>query len=285
MTEEASTIPPRLKLHESGEAEPFLKWAGGKRGMLSKLKGYLPKSFNTYCEPFLGGGALFFHLTPANSFLSDLNTELITSYRIVRDKPQELISALSRHYYDKDYYYEIRKQNPSGLSDVEVAARMIYLNRAGFNGLYRVNKKGEFNVPFGRYTNPTIVDTARIMACSDALRGAVIENLSFTEIPWDKFGKGDFIYFDPPYIPLSKTSSFTAYQGEGFGEEQQVQLSEIFKRLDKQGSQLLLSNSGHELIKKLYKGFQIHEVPMLRMINSKASKRGSITEYLVSNAN
>lgn len=283
MTEEASTTLPRIKLHGSGEAEPFLKWAGGKRGMLGRLKEYIPKSFKTYCEPFLGGGALFFHLMPAKSFLSDLNSELITAYRTVRDQPQELIEALSRHYYDKDYYYEIRKQNPSALTDVEVAARMIYLNRAGFNGLYRVNKRGEFNVPFGRYTNPTIVDTARIMACSEALRGAAIENLSFADIPWDMFGKGDFIYFDPPYIPISKTSSFTAYQGGGFGEEQQVLLSDIFRRLDQQGAQLLLSNSGHELIKKLYTGFKIHEVPMLRMINSKASKRGAVTEYLVSN--
>lgn len=291
MTEEASTIPKqsqqalatRLRLHGSSEAEPFLKWAGGKRGMLMRLKEYFPKSYRTYCEPFLGGGAVFFHLMPPNAILADLNSELITSYRVVRDKPSELISALSRHYYDKDYYYQVRKINPKDLTDVEVAARMIYLNRAGFNGLYRVNKKGEFNVPFGRYTNPTIVDTRRLMACSDALRGAVLENLPFDELPWDSLGKGDFVYFDPPYIPLSKTSSFTAYQEDGFGEEEQLKLAELFRRLDRQGVTLLLSNSGHESIHKLYEGYRIIEIPMLRMINSKANKRGAVTEYLVSN--
>jgi len=291
MTKEASTIPnhtqsglpPRLRLRGMAEAEPFLKWAGGKRGMLNRLKEYFPKSYRTYCEPFLGGGAVFFHLMPPSAILSDLNCELITTYRVVRDKPAELITALSRHYYDKEYYYQVRKINPKDLPDIEVAARMIYLNRAGFNGLYRVNKKGEFNVPFGRYTNPTIVDTSRIMACSDALRGAVLENLPFDELPWDSLGNGDFVYFDPPYIPLSKTSSFTAYQEKGFGEEEQLKLADLFRRLDRQGVTLLLSNSGHESIPKLYEGYRIVEVPMLRMINSKASKRGAINEYLVTN--
>lgn len=284
MTAQGSSTPPKLRLHPR-EAEPFLKWAGGKRGMLSRLTQFVPKSYRTYCEPFLGGGALFFNLSPANSVLSDLNNELITTYRVVRDNPRELISALSRHYYDKDYYYQIRAIDPKSLSSVEVAARMIYLNRSGFNGLYRVNKKGDFNVPFGRYTNPTIVDTERIMACSDSLKSAVIENLPFQELPWDMFGAGDFVYFDPPYIPISKTSSFTAYQGGGFGESEQLELAELFRKLDSQGVTILLTNSGHESVKRLYEGFRIIEVPMLRMINSKSDKRSAVTEYLVTNSN
>lgn len=251
--------------------------------MVARLKQYVPSSYRTYCEPFLGGGALFFNLVPANSFLSDLNSELITTYRVVRDSPRELIAALSRHYYDKDYYYQIRSLDPASLSSIEVAARMIYLNRSGFNGLYRVNKKGEFNVPFGRYTNPTIVDTERIMACSDALKGAVIENLPFQELPWDMFGQGDFVYFDPPYIPVSKTSSFTAYQGGGFGEAEQLELANLFRRLDSQGVSLLLTNSGHERVKELYEGFKIISVPMLRMINSKADRRNAVEEFLITN--
>lgn len=294
MSEEASTIPPfneengevhkpRLQLSGHGDAEPFLKWAGGKRGMLPTLRQYVPKNIRTYCEPFLGGGALFFKIAPSSAILSDLNSELITTYRVVRDKPSELIQALSRHYYDKDYYYEVRKQNPASLSDIDIAARMIYLNRAGYNGLYRVNKKGEFNVPFGKYTNPTIVDTNKIMACSNALRGVLLENLPFEELPWASIGEGDFVYFDPPYVPLSKTSSFTAYQGAGFTEEDQLRLADLFRRLHSQGATVLLSNSGHESVAKMYSGFRIDEVAMLRAINSKGSKRGHVKEFLVSN--
>jgi DNA adenine methylase len=295
MNEEASTIPPssdqqgdaqkpRLRLNGHGDAEPFLKWAGGKRGMLPTLRQYVPKNIRTYVEPFIGGGALFFKMAPASAILSDLNSELVTTYRVVRDKPAELIQALSRHYYDKDYYYQVRKQNPGSLSDIDIAARMIYLNRSGYNGLYRVNKKGEFNVPFGKYTNPTIVDTNKIMSCSSALKGAILENLPFEDLPWAAIGKGDFVYFDPPYVPLSKTSSFTAYQGAGFGEEDQLRLADLFKRLHRQGANLLLSNSGHSSVERMYAGFRIDEVSMLRAINSKGAKRGPVKEFLVSNS-
>ncbi len=275
-------IKSRLRLR-AADAVPFLKWAGGKRGMIPRLKEYLPRNFKMYCEPFLGGAALFFHLQPGSSFLADSNAELITTYRMVRDKPRDLIEALSRHYYDKDYYYSVRAIDPTGLTEVEVAARMIYLNRTGFNGLYRVNSKGIFNVPFGRYTNPTIVDTERILACSDALKGAVIENIPFQDLPWEAFGEGDFVYFDPPYIPLNKTSSFTAYDKGGFGMEEQQELASLFRDLDKRGVILMLSNAGHDLTKELYSGFRVVDVPMLRMINSKADKRGAVTEHLVMN--
>lgn len=281
-TDNSSDTKPSLRLR-ARSAEPFLKWAGGKRRLIPRIQEYLPKSFKMYCEPFLGGGALYFHLQPGISFLADSNSELITTYRIVRDKPKELIQALSRHYYDKDYYYQIREVNPEQLTEVEVAARMIYLNRAGFNGLYRVNASGKFNVPFGRYTNPTIVDTERILSCSDALRGAVIENIPFQGLPWQAFTPGDFVYFDPPYVPLSKTSSFTAYDKNGFTQKEQEELADVFRYLDKRGVALMLSNAGHELVQKLYSGFKIVEIPMLRMINSKANKRGAVTEYLVMN--
>ena len=158
----------------------------------------MPKSYGTYYEPFFGGGALFFHLVPAVAVLSDLNSEIVSLYCVVRDNPEEFIMALSEHIYDKDYYYSIREQKPQELSAVKAAARTAYLNRCGFNGLYRVNKKGEFNVPFGKYKNPKIVDIENIYACSDALKDVLIDNLSIKDFPFDTVKKGDFVYLDPP---------------------------------------------------------------------------------------
>lgn len=251
--------------------------------MIPRLKEFLPKGYKTYFEPFVGGGAVFFALQPKRAVLSDSNSELVNTYRIVRDNPKKLLEALKKHKYEKDYYYQIREQDPKELSSVEAAARMIFLNRTGFNGLYRVNSKGKFNVPFGRYTNPKIVDSERIYACSEALQGTVIENFRFQEFPWAMVQAGDFVYFDPPYIPMSNTASFTTYDKGGFGEAEQRELAETYAMLSEKGAFLMLSNSGMPLTRELYKDFRIEEISMPRMINSKADKRGEVTEYLVLN--
>lgn len=268
---------------QAGDPAPFLKWAGGKRQLVSKIAEHFPKKFKTYAEPFIGGGAFFFHLRPKHAILSDINSELINCYRVVRDTPAELIEALKKHIYESDYYYRVRSEKPEKLSAVEQAARTIYLNRVGFNGLYRVNSKGEFNVPFGKYTNPRIVNEENLYACSTALKGIILENIPFQDFPWEIFAAGDFVYFDPPYVPLTKTSNFTDYTKEGFGPVEQEKLAQIYHDLDKRGVQVMLSNSGTELVEKLYKGFKIVECKIPRFINSKATNRGSVTEYVVIN--
>ncbi len=281
-TSKALKTKPGLQF-QALHAEPFLKWAGGKRMLLSQMSEHLPKSFGAYVEPFLGGGALFFHLAPKRAIIADLNEELINTYRAVRDRPAQVISALKQHVYDKDYYYKVRAENPEGLPLVQQAARMIYLNRVGFNGLYRVNSRGEFNVPFGRYTNPKIVNEKNIYACSDALKGVILENLPFQQFPWEFLQRGDFVYFDPPYVPLTKTSNFTDYTKAGFGPKEQEELAEIYRKLDAAHVNVMLSNSGSDCVKELFKGFKIVECFAPRFINSKAAKRGAVREYLVIN--
>jgi len=270
-----------LKEVESPALRPFLKWAGGKRGMMAQINAYVPKSFTRFAEPFVGAGAMFFHLCPKVAILNDLNSELMTTYRVVRDQPEKLLTALSKHVYESDYFYKVRELNPDELSAVELAARMIYLNRVGFNGLYRVNSKGKFNVPFGKYTNPKIADPERIMACSNVLKGVILENLCFTDFPWDMFGEGDFVFMDPPYVPLTKSSDFTAYTKGGFGHDKQVALAEIYKGLAKRGVKVMLTNSGTEIVESLYSDFRIIECSMPRNINSVVAGRNDVTEYLV----
>ena len=242
----------------------------------------LPKSWGRYFEPFVGGGALFFALRPRNAVLTDSNAELVNVYRVVRDKLEALIEELSKHPYDKDHYYEVRAQDPRTLTDVEAAARMIYLNKTAFNGLYRVNKSGRFNVPFGRYSNPKICDRPRLRAASEALRGVVVAQRDFSEVV--HFTRpGDFVYFDPPYVPRSATSNFTNYASGGFGLEQQRRLAQIFRELDRAGVKVMLSNSDTDLVRSLYHDFRIDTVLARRAVNSKASARGPITEVVVRN--
>jgi DNA adenine methylase len=271
-------------------AKPFLKWVGGKTALLPEILPRLPKKIRNYYEPFIGGGAVFFALAAEKRFtqaiLTDANEDLVNAYYGLKNYPKAVIEKLKDHAasHCERYYYEVREQNPRKLSTASRAARLIYLNRTGFNVLYRVNKKGAFNVPFGRYSNPTI--------CAEANLRAVSEILQPTFIALDDFGaamngvkKGDVVYFDPPYVPLSDTSNFTSFTKGGFGEENQIRLRDCFKKLDERGVHVLLSNSDAPLVRKLYKGFRIEKVQAPRRVNSKGDKRGNVTELLISGKN
>lgn len=270
-------------------ASPFLKWAGGKSQLIGQYESYFPKDFENYYEPFVGAGAVFFHLVEDEDrkyFLNDYNEELMNVYKVIKNNVKELIEELKDYPHDKEFFYKTRKldrkEGFDDLGDVKKAARTIYLNRTCFNGLYRVNSKGQFNVPFGKYSNPTICDRENLISVSRVLDKAELTSGDFEDAVKD-VKKGDFVYFDPPYQPLSKTSNFTSYTSNGFDEKEQDRLSEVFKRLDKIGVMLMLSNSSAPLIKDLYSDFDIHEIKATRAINSKASGRGKITELLVTN--
>lgn len=278
------------------KAHPFLKWAGSKRQLLPELLARVPEKFTTYHEPFLGGGALFFELagrseTPMRAVLSDSNSRLIRTWTTVRDSVGDLVKLLqvhaTKHYVDQaKYYYKQRARTKTidTASNVELAAWFIYMNKTCFNGLYRVNGKGEFNVPMGSYKNPVICDEENLHACSLALAYSTIECRDFRfllkrGIAW----KGDFVYFDPPYVPLSKTSHFTAFTKGGFTEHDQEELARLAKEVrDHWEAHVLVSNSSAPLVRKLYKGWKIEAVSARRAINSKADKRGEIKEYLIS---
>lgn len=264
------------------EASPILKWAGGKNSLLPQIRPHLPPTFERYFEPFVGGGAVFFSLQPERSFLFDLNAHLIELYCVTRNQVHELIQALRVHYNDKEYFYEVRAQDPALLSPVERAARFIFLNKTCYNGLYRENSKGLFNVPFGKYKNPTICDEKGLLAASAALQHTTLELGDFGRV-LDLAQRGDFIYFDPPYAPLSPTSSFTGYTKNGFGEAEQRRLADVYRQLSDRGCRLMLSNSSAPLIYELYEGFNIHPISARRAINSKANRRGAITELLITN--
>lgn len=268
------------------KCKPFLKWVGGKTQLIPELFKRLPKNWNNYFEPFIGGGALYFNLQPTNAYLSDNNSELINAYNIVKNKPKELVKDLKKHIYEKNYFYSIRALDRtkefSNLSSTERASRLIYLNKTCYNGLYRVNSKNQFNSPFGKYTNPLICDEENLYNCSSVLSKAKIEVKEFQTILEDA-KKGDFVYFDPPYVPLSATSNFTAYGKDGFEIELQIELAKICEKLDKRGVKFLLSNSSAPLIEELYSSYNFQYVKAGRAINSKASKRGKVQEVLVSN--
>lgn len=265
-------------------ARPFLKWAGGKSKLISQYIPYFPAKFDNYYEPFLGGGAVFFYLVSGSknfhSILTDINPELINAYCCVRDKVEELILLLAEHQtrHNKDYYYQMRKQN-IGIP-IEKAARLIYLNKTCFNGLYRENSKGEFNVPIGKYKNPTICNSDGLRKVSQALQKALIEVRPFGAV-LDYAKAQDFVYFDPPYYPLSNTSNFTAYSSYSFTENDQIRLRDTFAKLARREVKVMLSNSDCPFIRELYKEYNIHEISAARAINSNAKKRGKITEVLI----
>jgi DNA adenine methylase len=263
-------------------ATPIVKWAGGKSQLLNQLLPKAPARWNRYYEPFAGGAALFFALQPTTAVLCDTNAELTNTYAVTRDDVNGLIRALRHYRYDRDRFYEVRAQNPATMDEVSRAARFLYLNRTCFNGLYRVNRRGEFNVPFGRYNNPTICDAPKLRRASAALRGAEIRLADFENVA-DDAKRGDFVYFDPPYVPLNRTSSFTAYTAQAFGEEAQARLAGIFAKLDKKGCKVMLSNSDAPLVHQLYKGYRIDRVAATRNINSRATARGPIYEVIVRN--
>jgi DNA adenine methylase len=266
----------------------FLKWAGGKLQLIEQLENLFPHKFRNYYEPFIGSGAVFFYvkskLKPNKVILSDTNEELINCFVIVRDKPSELVESLLNHRkkHSKEYYYAVRSIESNRLDSVDRAARLIYLNKTCFNGLYRVNSKGQFNVPFGDYESPSIFDKNTLFQASQLLRGVHLQVMSFEKI-LDFAGKDDFVYFDPPYIPLSKTSSFTRYSKSDFSMKEQKQLSEVFEALHSRGCFVMLSNSDHALTRELYRDYKKNTVVVRakRMINSVGSKRGAIDELIV----
>ncbi len=270
-----------IQIPKETSPRPFLKWAGGKSRLIQQYIPYFPKSYKNYYEPFLGGGAVFFYLQPSAAILTDINADLINTYCCVRDRVEDLISLLKEHKirHDKDYYYSVRN-NSSG-TDIEKAARLIYLNKTCFNGLYRVNSQGKFNVPLGRYKNPNICSEVLLRTASEALSTSKIKQTDFFDVVNYATSSDDFIYFDPPYYPVSETSYFTAYSMYGFAEEQQVQLKDVFEKLAERGVKVMLSNSDCEFIRNLYSSFNIHTISASRAINSNAKKRGKITELLV----
>jgi len=270
--------------------KPFLKWAGGKRKLLSKIQNYIPKEFSIYYEPFVGGGAVLFYLLPKKAIVSDVSEELINVYRVIKNNVNELIEDLKRHKNEKEYYYKIRaldRENTfNSLSNVRKASRIIYLNKTCYNGLFRVNKKGYFNVPFGRYINPDILNEDNLRSVSQYLNENDIDilNTDFEDVLKD-VKKGDFVYLDPPYHPVSETSSFTSYTNNGFNEQEQIRLKKVCDRLNKIGCKFLLSNSDSNLVMDLYKDYRetIEKVQVPRSINCKASGRGKINEVLIRN--
>lgn len=267
-------------------ATPFLKWAGGKSQLLSTFEKFYPKSFNRYFEPFLGGGAVFFSLAARNqglkAVISDCNEELINCYLMLRDNPDEVIEELREHRNDIHYFYKIRELVSEELDDAERAARMIFLNKTCFNGLYRVNRKGQFNVPFGRYKNPKLVDVQNIHAVSRVLANAQIVCQPFEKVV-SKARQNDFVYLDPPYHPLSATSNFTGYTKGAFNFADQERLAEVFQSLSQKGCHVMQSNSDIPAIRELYSGFRIETVQAHRAINCNGEKRGRINELLILN--
>jgi DNA adenine methylase len=261
----------------------ILKWAGGKRSLLETILSTFPANFRTrpFHEPFLGGGTIFFALKPLKGSINDINPRLINFYKVVRDKPEELITTAKKFTYDRECYYKLRdKFNDEKLSKVDEAALLLYLNKTGYNGLYRVNSQGRFNVPFGRYKNPNIVPEESIRCASKALSKIEIYNKDFSYILKAAKG-GDLVYFDPPYEPLSHTSNFNNYSSTGFPWEEQIRLSETISKLDEHGVLFVLSNS--EPVSKLYTSFHVTTVRVNRSINTKATARGPVNEIIVTN--
>ena len=270
--------------------QPFTKWTGGKRKLLPKLKELLPVDYNNYYEPFVGGGALFFELAPKNAIINDFNNELINCYIQIKNNPNKLIESLRKHKEknSKEYYLEIRGLDRldcfSNLSGIERAARIMYMLRVNFNGLYRVNSKNQFNVPYGNYSNPKIVDEELINSISDYLNSNEIKIMSGDfEDSLDTVKSGDFVYFDPPYIPLNETSSFTSYTHEGFSYEDQVRLRDTVRKLTKKGVKVMVSNSSSELTIDLYREFNVHYVDVTRTNGAKSTSRGVVKEVIITN--
>jgi len=274
---------------EKSDPKPFLQWVGGKRSLIPQYQDLFPKKFNRYIEPFLGGGAVFFHLKPQSAVLNDSNPELISVYEGIRDNSKEVIELLGllKERHSLELYQTIRNldREPNTFSkfrNFEIAARMIYLNQTCFNGVYRVNKHGQFNVPIGSSLNRLIRDEKTILKAGAILKKAEISSTDFEKVLL-KAKKGDFIYLDPPYFPISQYSDFTRYTKEKFHQKDQERLKEAFDDLHKKGCKVMLSNSDCDFIRKLYKGYKIHTVYTGRSLNVDKAKRGKISEVVVTN--
>lgn len=270
-------------------AAPVLKWVGGKRQLMGEIEKVLPKSYTTYYEPFIGGGAVLFELQPNKAVISDVNSELINLYNIIKDDVELLIADLKKHENTQEYFYKIREMDRDrkvyeNLSKVEKASRIVYLNKTCFNGLFRVNKAGEFNSPFGKYKNPNIVDEVTLRAVSKYFNKVDIKilNCDFEKSLKD-IRKGAFVYLDPPYDPVSSSANFTGYDKGGFNRDEQIRLKNLCDKLDKKGVKFLLSNSATDFIKDLYKDYNIKIVKAKRAINSNGNARGEVDEVLVRN--
>lgn len=268
---------------------PVVKWVGGKRQLLSEITPLIPKRFTSYCEPFLGGGAVLFSVQPSRAIVNDLNEDLIAVYEVIRDDVEALVAELKKHENTPEYFYEIRdmdrnKELYQSLTKVERASRLIYLNKTCFNGLFRVNSLGEFNSPFGHYKNPNIVNEPVLKAVNKYL---VSSNITFYSedfaVTLDRIGKGGFVYLDPPYDPVSDTASFTGYNKGGFARTEQIRLKQCCDDLTRRGVKFVLSNSATDFIKDLYKDYNISVVQAKRAVNSDASKRGLVEEVLIRN--
>ena len=268
---------------------PVVKWVGGKRQLLEEFKPLFPKNISSYCEPFLGGGAVLFDLQPKVAEVNDANGELIRMYEVIRDNVDELIEELEKHPNDEEHFYSVRvwDRNPveyARLTKIQKAARIIYLNKTCYNGLFRVNNAGEFNTPFGHYKNPNIVNAPTLKAVSLYFNTA---DISFTTGDYSRalenVKKGAFVYLDPPYDPVSPTANFTGYTKSGFGKEEQIRLREVCDELNCKGIKFMMSNSATDFIKEQYKNYNMIVVRAKRTINSNAEKRGQVDEVVIRN--
>ena len=269
-------------------AAPFVKWAGGKGRLLSQLRPLLPTGAEhmRHVEPFVGGGAMFFSRQPARAMLTDINPALVSTYAAIRDDVEGVIEHLRRlaNRHSKEGYYRVRERYNHGqrVPSSKRAAMFIYLNKTCFNGLHRVNRKGEFNVPMGSYKNPRILNEGALRAASAALEAAHLECTSFESL-LQNAKPGDFVYFDPPYEPVSQTASVTSYARDGFSREDQTRLRDVYKELHRRGCKLMLSNSDVPFVRELYKDYQVDTVAAPRAINCNAKKRGKVSEVVVRN--
>ena len=268
---------------------PVVKWVGGKRQLIDTISPLLPKRISSYCEPFLGGGALLFFVQPKKAIVNDLNQDLMTVYKVIRDDIDSLLESLKKHENNSEYFYSLRdldrnKDVYNSLSDVEIASRLIYLNKTCFNGLFRVNSMGEFNTPFGYYKNPNIVNEPVLRAVNKYFNTSNItfysEDFSDT---LNRVSRGDFVYLDPPYDPISDTANFTGYNKGGFGKEEQIRLKKCCDELSERGVKFMLSNSSTDFIKELYKDYNIINIQAKRSVNANANKRGAVEEVIIRN--
>lgn len=269
---------------------PVLKWVGGKRQLLETIAPYIPKKISTYVEPFIGGGAVLFYIQPKKAIINDFNSELINVYQVIKEKPNELILTLQNHneLNSEKYFYEVRaldrNKSYNLMTDVEKAARIIYLNKTCYNGLFRVNQAGQFNSPYGKYKNPNIINKLVVLAMSKYFNE---NNIKIIDGDYrnalKNLRRGAFVYFDPPYMPISSSASFTGYTENGFDKNQQIELKKECDRLNSKGIKFLLSNSDHTFIRELYKDYEIITVKAKRSINSNGNKRGEINEVLIRN--
>lgn len=268
---------------------PVVKWVGGKRQLLPEIRKYIPEKFTTYYEPFLGGGAVLFDIQPKRAVVNDINSELINLYEVIRDNVELLIEDLGKHKNDSEYYYRIREKDRqpevyNKMTKIERASRIHYLNKTCYNGLYRVNKAGQFNVPFGKYKNPNITNEVTLRAVSQYFNNAqIVFRCTDFEEAVKGIKKGDFVYFDPPYDPVSDSSNFTGYAMGGFDKNEQIRLKKLCDKLNDKGIKFLLSNSDTDFIIDLYSEYKIEIIKANRTVNSNAKKRGEINEILVKN--